>query len=101
MLSRGRAIHPISQSQTFDVHSGQVFTQTEVRANKRQRSDWIGEYRTSDLVQKKLPNANGARSLFTMAKGIVARQMRDLSWQDLSEIPWEIGEQVWNEITEM
>ena len=98
--SQGGTIRPISQIQSYDVHSGQVFTEIEVHGSKRQRSDWIGELKTPNLVKKKLPNANGARSLFDMAKGTVTRQMRGLSSHQLSEIPWEIAEQVWKEITD-
>ena len=90
-----------STSQKYDVHSGQVFNEIEVHASKRQRSDWIGEFKTPNLVKKTLPNANGARSLFDMAKGTVARQMRGLNSHHLADIPWEIVEQIWNEIMEM
>ena len=90
-----------STGQTYDVHSGQVFNEIEVHASKRQRSDWIGEFKTPNLVKKTLPNANGARSLFDMAKGTVARQMRGIASHHLADIPWEIAEQIWNEITEM
>jgi hypothetical protein len=85
----------------YDVHTGQVFKEIEVHISKRQSSDWIGEFKTPSLVIKRLPNTSGARSLFDMAKGTVARHMRGISSHHLSDIPWEIAEQVWIEITEM
>jgi hypothetical protein len=88
------------QSQTYNVNTGQVFKETEINASKRQGSDWIGELKTPNLVKKRLPNASGARSLFDMAKGTVVRQMRGIRSQHLSDIPWEIAEQVWNEVME-
>jgi hypothetical protein len=95
------ATKPITHNQTYDVHSGQVFKEVKVHANKRQRSDWIGEFKTPNLVRERLPNANGARSLFEMAKGTAAEQMRSLSSRHLSDIPWEIVEQVWNEVIDL
>jgi hypothetical protein len=97
----GSITKPLLQIQRYDVHTGQVFKEIEVPAKKRQSSDWIGELKTPSLVKKRLPNTDGARSLFDMAKGIVARQMRSISSHHLSDIPWGIVEQVWNEITEM
>lgn len=99
--ANGGAAQSILSSQTFDVHSGQVFKQVEVHINKRQRSDWIGELKTPNLVKKRLPNAEGPRSLLDMAKGAVVRHMRSLSAHHLAGIPWEIAEQIWNEITEV
>lgn len=91
---------PFLQSQTYNVNTGQVFKETEINASKRHGSDWIGELKTPNLVKKSLPNASGARSLFDMAKGTVARQMRGIRSQHLSDIPLEIAEQVWNEVME-
>jgi hypothetical protein len=91
---------PVLQTQTYNIHTGQVFQETEINASNRQRSDWIGERKTPNLVKKRLPNASGARSLFNMAMGTVARQMRGISSQHLSDVPWEIAEHVWNEIIE-
>ena len=99
--ANGGSTNPITHNQTYDVHSGQVFKEVEVHANKRQRSDWIGELKTPNLVRERLPNANGARSLFEMAKGAVAQQMRSLSSRHLSDVPWEIVEQVWNEVVDL
>jgi hypothetical protein len=99
--ARGGVTKLLSHSQTYDVHTGQVFKEIEVHASKRQRSDWIGEFKTPNLVKKRQSNATGPRSLFDMAKGTVARHMRGLSSHHLSGIPWEIAEQVWNEITDM
>jgi hypothetical protein len=100
-LANGDVSKLSSPSQMYDVHTGQVFKEIEVHTSKRQSSDWIGEFNTPGLVIKRLPNASGARSLFDMAKGTVARQMKSISSQHLSDIPWEIAEQVWNEITKM
>ena len=99
--ANGGTTKPITHSQTYDVHSGQVFKEVKVHANKRQRSDWIGEFKNPNLVRERLPNANGARSLFEMAKSTVAEQMRGLSSRHLSDIPWEIMEQVWNEVIDL
>src|SRR2546421_10423628 len=100
LANRG-AQTPLSlQSHTYDIHTGQVFNETEIKTSKRQASDWIGEFLTPNLVKTRLTNAIGARSLFETAKGTVARQMRGISSQHLSDIPWEIAEQVWMEVVE-
>jgi hypothetical protein len=99
--ANGDATKLITHNQTYDVHSGQVFKEVRVQASKRQRSDWIGEFKTPNLVRGRLPNANGARSLFEMAKSTVAQQMRGLNSRHLSDVPWEIVEQVWNEVIDL
>lgn len=87
-------------NQAYDVHTGQVFSEVEVPVSKKQSSDWIGELKTPGLVKSRLANARGARSLFDMAKTTVTRHIRSIHSHYLAEVPWEIAEQIWNEVTE-
>ncbi|EXJ84951.1 hypothetical protein A1O3_05626 [Capronia epimyces CBS 606.96] len=88
---------PIGE-QKYDPESGQVYSEIEVRFNRRQYSDWIGEPKTPALVKKPRPNEHGARSLADMAKVKVATQFQNLTPDHFAAVPWSIAERVWNQL---
>ena len=86
----------------YDTDSDQVYHETEVTVSKRQRSNWIGELQTPSLLKRPAANSEkGARKLFDMAKGSVARNMCSLAAEHFSDVPWSVAEKVWQEITDM
>jgi hypothetical protein len=83
----------------FDVSSGQVFSESSVRVAKQHGSDWIGEYKTPSLLKKAAHhNIHGSRSLQSMAKAQVARNMRSITPEHLRDMPWAVAEKLWEEI---
>ncbi len=82
----------------FDVESGQVFSETEVRFSRKQHSDWICEMKTPALVKKPRPNENGARSLADMAKIKVATHFGGLTADHFATVPWTMARKVWEEL---
>jgi len=94
-------LKPSTVMAKFDAESGQVYQETEVRFNKRQHSDWIGEYKTPALLKRSRSNEDGPRSLFDMTKIKVARQVRGMGAQHLADVPWEVAEKIWEEIVNM
>ena len=71
-------------------------------ASRRQRSNWIGELQTPSLLKRPTVNSErGARRLFDMAKGSVARNMGGLTAEHFSDVPWPVAERVWQEMIEM
>lgn len=101
-LTGARRIHAEQRNrataQTFDHESGQIYNETEVYVGKRFNSDWIGEYRSPNVLKKPGPNQHGARSLFEMAKLTVADEMRSLNSEHLAVVPWSLGKQLWNQV---
>ena len=83
---------------TYDIASGQVYIEKTVRAPKKRRTTWINEYKTPGLVKRRHTNADGAASLFDMAKAKVAREMQYLTVCHLRGIPPSIGRKLWDEV---
>lgn len=107
-MQRSRAFQPSqrrSGSTTpetkFDSDSGQVFTETKVRVNRKHGADWICEYKTPKLLKShQAANGHGPRSLFQIAKSLLVRNFRSLTVDHFAAtVPWEIAEKVWEEIT--
>ena len=82
----------------FDVDSGLVYSEVEVRFNRKQHSDWIGEAKTPALVKKPRPNEIGARSLADMAIIKVATQFRGLTPGHFESVPWDLAKKIWDEL---
>lgn len=83
---------------TYDTESGQVYTERTVRVPNKKRINWINEYKTPGLVKRRHANKEGAASLFDMAKGKVAREMRNLTASHLKGIPSSICRKLWDEV---
>ena len=96
--TRPISVHQAYQTQTFDVESGQVYTESHARVGSRHHSDWIGELKTPSLVKPVPLNPEGARSLLQMARTCVIKQVRSLNYDHLSMIPWSIAQDIWEEI---
>jgi len=94
-------LKPSTVMSKFDAESGQVYQETEVRFNRRQHSDWIGEYKMPALLKRPRSNEDGPRSLFDMAKIKIARQVRRMGTEHLANVPWEVAEKIWEEIVNM
>jgi hypothetical protein len=98
----GANIPSFSQDQargtTYDVETGQVYTESTVRAPKKQMTNWINAYKTPSLVKRRHANREGAASLFDMARAKVAREMRNLTANHLEVIPFSIGKKLWDEV---
>lgn len=83
---------------TFDAESGQVYKEKTVRAPRKQKINWINEYKTPSLVKRRHANKEGAASLFDMAKAKVARETTNLTTSHLEAIPSSIGTKLWDEV---
>ena len=83
---------------TYDTESGQVYTETRIRAPKKQKLCWNKEYKTPSLVKRRHANKDGAASLFDMAKAKVVREMRNLTASHLDGIPSAVGRKLWDEV---
>jgi hypothetical protein len=85
----------------FDAESGQVYAEVEVRINKKQFSDWVGETKNPAPMKRPRPNESGARSLAQMAKYKVATQFRSLSPEHFTALPWAMADDIWRELLSM
>lgn len=84
---------------TYDPDSGQVYKERTVPAIKKQRFNWVYQYKTPTLVKRRRPvNVEGAASLFDMAKGQVARDIQHLTTRHLQGIPASVGKKLWQEV---
>lgn len=83
---------------TYDAESGQLYTEKTVRAPKKQKYNWISEYKTPSLVKRRHASREGAASLFDMANAKVAREMRDLTPSHLQGLPSSISRKLWDEV---
>ena len=99
-MFRNRPVRRHSPEEKFDAESGQVYTETEVPFNRRQRSDWICEYKTPDLFKsRQVPSSHGARSLFNTALNQLVRNYRSLDPEHFAGVvPWEVADRLWEEI---
>ncbi|EXJ85727.1 hypothetical protein A1O1_06095 [Capronia coronata CBS 617.96] len=82
----------------YDAESGQVYSEVEVRFNRKQYFDWIGEPKTPGLIKKSRPNEHGARSLADMAVVKVAKLLPRLTPEHFAAVPWAIAEKVWKQV---
>lgn len=94
---------PITTTTTtkkYDSESGQVFSESEIRFNRKQYSDWIGELRTPELTKKAVlkGTGKGARSLAAMAQSKVATQFRNLTPDHFAMVPWSSAEEIWRDL---
>lgn len=87
--------------QKWDRESGQVYSEVEVRFQKKMYSDWIRESKSPILTRKPRPNDHGARSLAQMANHKVATQFHSLSPEHFTALPWAMAEEVWMELLSM
>lgn len=90
--------NPPKSTKAFDVETGQVYTESQVRIGPRHHLDWIGELKTPSLVQASQPGLTGARTLMAMAKACMVRQLRSLDQEHLTTVPWTIAQALWEEI---
>lgn len=96
-IRRNSRSPPVVQ-QKYDAETGQMFSEVEVRVNRKQYSDWIREPKTRSLVKKPRSNEHGARSLADMARIKVASQFRNLDPEHFETIPWSVAEKVWEQL---
>jgi hypothetical protein len=94
------SLKPSRSGEKYDEDSGQVYHETRIIVSKHQGFDWIGEFKTPNLVKMPEPNARGSRSLRDSAMVIVVRHIRSLTPSHLTGIPWSIGEDIWAKIVE-
>ena len=87
-----------TKEKAFDVESGQIYTETQVRVASKQHSDWIGEFRTPSLLKPSRPNAQGARTLLDMAKTCTVKELRSLSSEHFMMLPWSAAKGIWEEV---
>lgn len=83
---------------TYDNETGQVYTERMVQVPKKQKVNWINEFKTASLVKRRQANDEGAASLFDMAKAKVAREMHHLTASHLAGLPSSTGEKLWDEV---
>ena len=83
---------------TYDIESGQVYIEKTVRASKKQKVNWIHQYKTPSLVRGRHANKAGAASLFDMAKAKVARETPNLTASHLEVLPSSVGRKLWDEV---
>ena len=84
----------------FDVESGLIFYESEVRPNRGRPTDWIREFSTPHVVTKPVPNSNGARSLSDIARTKVVQEFPNLSSEHLATVPWSVAEKIWDKVVE-
>ena len=83
---------------SYDNETGQVYTERTVQAPRREKVNWVNEFKTASLVKRRQTNNEGAASLFDMAKAKVAREMLNLTASHLAGLPLSIGEKLWDEV---
>ncbi|KAK5942832.1 hypothetical protein PMZ80_005398 [Knufia obscura] len=107
--SYGTAVHrpPVSrnhiphQNTSFDHDSGLVYSEVEVSGSGSHNS-WIFDYKTPSIVRARprLPTATGARPLAHMALIKLGIESQNLTVEALQNLPWSIGERIWQQITD-
>jgi hypothetical protein len=85
---------------TYDVASGQVYTEKRVRAPQKSRVNWITEYKTPSLIKRRRANKEGAASLFDMARTKAAREMRNLTAKHFEGLTPSVSKRLWDEVTD-
>jgi len=93
--------HEPYRNTSYDAESGLVYNEVEVPSGIP-HSNWINDYRTPKLVRVKqrAHKGTGARSLAHMALIRLGLESQNLTIEVLTSLPWSIGEQIWQQITE-
>lgn len=85
----------------FDPESGQVFSETEVRFDRKNDSNGPKGFNKPNRAKKIRPNLYGARSLADMASIKVASQIDNLTPDHFVDVPWSTAEKIWEWLKSM
>jgi hypothetical protein len=105
--SRHNAAPPPSSYTTtrtgFDAESGLMYTETASTASTASTAlppsrPWATISRGSTTALKNFKNPNGAASMADMLWRVILLNRNSLTAENLSEVPWALGERLWKKI---